>query len=558
MSVNNISTNESEKLIRHIERVAQKVCNSKLKPDKIKAVSYSLKRISGFLDCSKDQAMLFSVILSINFKKNMVGINDIADFLKCNSLIVARFIPDFEKLEKKRLIRSHSDGKKKRAMLHDINYFITRDVLNVVFRGNNAGLKKPGNINMVEFLSEVKELIQDRDENKLTFNELIEDVERLMDDAIDVPMVRIVKHLDLDEFEKILLLYVCNETINGIWELDLDEACEKIYDDTNLKFSIKRGLVKGEGSLIQQDLVKLEDGYFRSDREILLTDKALDLLFKEDADVFLRSGKNLKHLIKYENIELKKMFFNSEEKTQLDFLKDALHEKNFTEIKERLKNQKMKTGFTILFHGSPGTGKTESVYQLAMETGRNILKVEISETKSMWFGESEKKIKAVFDQYRDTLKLNTLAPILLFNEADGVLSKRKELGSSPVDQTENAIQNIILQEIEDFEGILIATTNLTANLDKAFERRFLYKIRFGKPAVEASIRIWRDKISGLSHKNAKLLAQEFDFSGGQIENIARKYQMEVILNGNIPGISDLRRYCEEEGLETKQKKEIGF
>ena len=102
MSVNNISTNEPEKLIRHIERVAQKVFNSKLNPDKIKAVSYSLKRVSGFLDCSQNQAMLFSVILSLNFKKNMVGINDIANFLKCNSLIVARFFPDFEKLEKKR------------------------------------------------------------------------------------------------------------------------------------------------------------------------------------------------------------------------------------------------------------------------------------------------------------------------------------------------------------------------------------------------------------------------------------------------------------------------
>ena len=558
MSLNNISTNEPEKLIRHIERVAQKVFNSKLNPDKIKAVSYSLKRVSGFLDCSQNQAMLFSVILSLNFKKNMVGINDIANFLKCNSLIVARFIPDFEKLEKKRLIRSTADGKKRRAMLHDINFFITRDVLDVVFRGNDAGLKKPGNINMVEFLSEVKELIEDRSDNKLTYCELIEDVDGLMDKAIDVPMVRIVKQLDLDEFEKILLLYVCNETINGTHEIDLDDACEKIYDDANLKFNVKRGLVKGAGSLIQQDLVKLQDGYFRSDREILLTDKALNLFFKEDKDVFLKSENNLKHLIKPENIELKKMFFNSEEKNQLDFLKDALHEKNFTEIKERLKNQKMKTGLTILFHGSPGTGKTESVYQLARETRRNILKVEISETKSMWFGESEKKIKAVFDQYRDTLKLNKLAPILLFNEADGVLSKRKEVGASPVDQTENAIQNIILQEIEDFEGILIATTNLTTNLDKAFERRFLYKIRFGKPAVEASIRIWRDKISGLSYKNAKLLAQEFNFSGGQIENIARKYQMEVVLNGIIPGISDLRRYCAEEGLETKQKRGIGF
>lgn len=112
--------------------------------------------------------------------------------------------------------------------------------------------------------------------------------------------------------------------------------------------------------------------------------------------------------------------------------------------------------------------------------------------------------------------------------------------------------------MEDFEGILIATTNLTTNLDKAFERRFLYKISFSKPAVAARTRIWKDKISGLSHKNAKLLAQEFNFSGGQIENIARKYQMEVVLKGNTPCINDLQRFCNDEGLETQQANRIGF
>ena len=82
--------------------------------------------------------------------------------------------------------------------------------------------------------------------------------------------------------------------------------------------------------------------------------------------------------------------------------------------------------------------------------------VDISETKSMWYGESEKRIKKIFDTYRGYLKTCDIAPILLFNEADAVIGKRKEAGQGSIDQTENAIQNILLQEMENLEGIMIA------------------------------------------------------------------------------------------------------
>lgn len=89
----------------------------------------------------------------------------------------------------------------------------------------------------------------------------------------------------------------------------------------------------------------------------------------------------------------------------------------------------------------------------------------------MWFGESEKLIKGIFDNYRKAVRESKAAPILLFNEADAVLGKRQQNGNNRLAQTENAMQNILLQEMERLEGILIATTNLTQNLDKAFERR---------------------------------------------------------------------------------------
>ncbi|MCL2193404.1 MAG: ATP-binding protein [Treponema sp.] len=110
--------------------------------------------------------------------------------------------------------------------------------------------------------------------------------------------------------------------------------------------------------------------------------------------------------------------------------------------------------FTILFQGLPRTGKTETAYQIARLTGCDICLVDISETKSKWFGESEKRRKSIFDGYKNMIKTCKSTSILLFNEAVAVLGKRQELGETrrgPA-QTENAMQNIILHEMENLHG----------------------------------------------------------------------------------------------------------
>ena len=110
---------------------------------------------------------------------------------------------------------------------------------------------------------------------------------------------------------------------------------------------------------------------------------------------------------------------------------------------------------------------------MALWTGRDLIQVNVSEVKSMWVGESEKNIKGIFDDYKQKVKQSVKAPILLFNEADAIIGKRQVGAERAVEKMENSIQNIILQEIEQLDGILIATTNLAENMDKAFERRFL-------------------------------------------------------------------------------------
>lgn len=128
-----------------------------------------------------------------------------------------------------------------------------------------------------------------------------------------------------------------------------------------------------------------------------------------------------------------------------------------------------------------------------------------------------------------------------------------------MDKMENSIQNIILQEMEALDGIMIATTNLTTNLDKAFERRFLYKIQFNRPTVEARAAIWQAMMPSLTENDARTLASQFDLSGGEIENIIRKYTVEVILSGqDFIDLSAIIELCRNERISNSTRVKIGF
>jgi SpoVK/Ycf46/Vps4 family AAA+-type ATPase len=177
----------------------------------------------------------------------------------------------------------------------------------------------------------------------------------------------------------------------------------------------------------------------------------------------------------------------------------------------------------------------------------------------MWFGESEKLIKKIFKDYEQLKKECKLDPILMFNEADAILATRKNNTSSSVAQTENAIQNILLEELENFQGIFIATTNLAENLDKAFDRRFLFKIKFQKPGIAARASIWMSKLEKINPSDAEKLANSYDLTGGQIDNIIRKVEIENLINGETMTFEKLAEFCDQEIiLQSRGGGRIGF
>ena len=263
--------------------------------------------------------------------------------------------------------------------------------------------------------------------------------------------------------------------------------------------------------------------------------------------------------LRTEDLKEKHLFYDDALGKEIGTLSNLLSEERYGGIKTALEEKGMRSGFTCLFYGDPGTGKTETVYQLARTTGRDIIMVDVSKLKSMWVGESEKNLKALFSKYRKVVRESKVTPILLFNEADAIFGIRQSGAERAIDKMENTFQNIILQEMEDLQGIMIATTNLSENFDKAFERRFLYKVKFDKPTAKVKAQIWKSMMPELSDVDAQYLSGKFELSGGQIENIVRKKTIQSILQGKEPEIEEILRFCcEEERGSRSEHRRIGF
>ena len=260
----------------------------------------------------------------------------------------------------------------------------------------------------------------------------------------------------------------------------------------------------------------------------------------------------------HKDITAKPLFYNEKEEEQVGLLRDILSQDQLPVIQERLKSKGMRTGVCILMHGQPGTGKTATAYELARQTSRDIIQVQVTDFKDKYVGESEAKLKKIFSDYRQCCMHSEVTPILLLNEGDAILSKRLENVEHGTEQMMNTLQNILLEEMENIQGIMIVTTNLTSNLDSAFERRFIFKVKFERPGIEVRAHIWQTLVDWLDEEDAKTLAKEFDITGGEIENIARKATMQFVLTGKEADIDMIRKFTKQEKLESPHKPITGF
>jgi SpoVK/Ycf46/Vps4 family AAA+-type ATPase len=172
-------------------------------------------------------------------------------------------------------------------------------------------------------------------------------------------------------------------------------------------------------------------------------------------------------------------------------------------------------GLMGIFFGPPGTGKTTAAEIIALELGLDLYRVDLSQVSDKYIGETEKKLKKIFDEAEKS------GALLVFDEADALIGKRTDVKDSK-DRYANQSTSYLLQRMEAYTGIAILTTNLPNAIDPAFSRRMQFKVRFEYPTLEQRLEIWKRQfpkeapIEGLSFQR---LAQ-LNVSGAIIRNIA--------------------------------------
>ena len=541
--------NKEMTLLQAIERVVELAEDSKMSKEFMKKAKTEIQLLAKSYGITERQAVLFCICMEKG--PTRVDYSDLANHLDMHKISVLSYASDIDALVRRRLLRF-------RDVKDEDDFDIPTVVIRCLKHNEVYQLPKRTGLDCNEMFELLDMWFEDLDDNAISPSELREELESLFKDNPQIGFVRHLKEYGLRDDDQLLVTFFCHCLINQDDDDIRFRQMEDLFDNKNEFSKAKGALRSGEHKLIEKKLVehRCEDGIADNTRYKLTESAKRTLLGEMKIDV---SAEKLADVIDPITLSEKQLFFPKDIQRQVEELGRFLQPENFQKVQERMKEKGFRNGFACLFYGCPGTGKTETVYQLARQTGRSIMVVDVPRIKSKWVGESEKNVKALFDRYREQVKRAKLTPILLFNEADAIIGIRKNGASSAVDKMENSLQNIILQEMETLDGIMIATTNLQQNMDKAFERRFLYKIKFDKPTEEARASIWHSMIPELSELDVHTLASKYDFSGGQIENIARHYAIDCILHGTDDDtLSLLIAHCDNERLDQKESRKIGF
>lgn len=197
---------------------------------------------------------------------------------------------------------------------------------------------------------------------------------------------------------------------------------------------------------------------------------------------------------------------------QIDQLRAWLNQhKNITPARKRLQ-----AGYQALFYGPAGTGKSLAATILANELGAKIYRIDLSRMVSKYIGETEKNLNLLFD------KAEGKDWILFFDEADALFGKRTEVKDSH-DRYANQEINYLLQKIEEYEGLVILSSNFKKNIDDAFIRRFQSIIHFPLPAAPERRRIWETGFLENTLEQEKIdldsIAEKYELSPASIMNV---------------------------------------
>ena len=524
-------------------------------PEILKSLEADLNYIADFFAIDTRVAAVFSVIICDQLSGETYSVTSIMKSLGFKPLDFMKTMEVLNQWKAKGLLRS----KIRRSSRPTNEYIFTKEIIDAVVFNDilKINVEIPENqneafLNIRSYINSVLDTVE---------KDFIVDV--LINYVNKFKRFELIKEIfdneDINDLERAILFYIIAYTQYGVEQFDLDIILDYFDDDSNLHFNFKKRVSNEKSILFTNNYLEFEVPGF-IDFSVVVPGEKLKKHITDDLNKAEQSPFNPKYctLIKPENIEKSNLYFNPETQKSIDEVL-SLTSNSFSEVMNRFEENGINPGLSMLYYGMPGTGKTELVKQIAKLNNRMLLLVDVSSVKSKWVGESEKNIKRVFNEYRQAVKFYDEVPILFFNECDALISKRNDVQTS-IDQMNNSMQNILLQELEDFKGIFIATTNLIQNIDKAFDRRILYKLHFDQPQSNTRFKILKSNFPAYSDSLLLDISKKNNLTGGQIQNLKKKFLVDQILFKNVESTEEnFKNYIDSELNFRKNKKEaIGF
>ena len=411
---------EQMDLLQAFEIIVDKAKNSSLGEKFYEETDSYLGFVSDKLDISK-RASAIMALFADRCDDSHIQFSDFTDFLGCRILSLLRYANEIQELvDKEYICRNRDEG---------FYYTIPMEVMEAFQQNQRYIPSDVEELTARELFDKFNELFTKCRRRKLDRQILKKKLRALVRKNENLAFVKAMSSFDIDEEDtefSLFLLFCTLFVIDGDDDIRYHDL-EFLYEEGEADWRwAKRGLSQGDHLFLVEKFIEYtnDDGFV--DRESFkITDDAKKQLFSELNLSSMRGSRPKGGMLSFEDISPKQLFYNSKEQRQVEELTSLLDEEHFQRIKNRLKESNFRSGFACLFYGAPGTGKIETVLQIAKKTGRDLIQVNVSEVKSMWVGESEKNIKGIFDDYKKKVKQLAKAPILLFNEADAIIGKRQ-------------------------------------------------------------------------------------------------------------------------------------
>ena len=566
--------------------IAVKLCNSielvynsaselkSIKEEDYEAISEHLDEIANFFKIKeKLGVLLLSYFINRRLVKGKpyITLNELMNAFECklvDSILINEQLENFRKA-KILLSTKKAYGKK-----DEIEYSLSQTTLNSVLKGDADILLDKKEVSFTAFLNLFHNVIYDND---LDDDDVSTELSSLMDEFEQLEEIKYLKGERLCPEELTILLFtVARQSIFGDTKVAMERIFRVAINDNFSRYYYQNDIIEKRSPLISNDLLEFAPDEFMNSLQITeKIFKALNLAEKKSTKQFT-TGSDLVKLIMPDKIKFQEGMIY-EDSLNINFLDQLISEEGYIKAMKRLEEEKAEIKQIVgILYGLSGTGKSQTIRNLAAKYNRPILQVNLSQVKDAFVGNTEKNVEECFKIYKkavkhfeyykdiDGVKVGPYAtPLYFLDEIDSLLPQRSATGEgTSVGNMYSNMVGIFLTELERVNGIVLLASNLPGAIDTSFHRRINFKFEFGSFSKKNQVKTLELYFKDFAHEVLEEVASNGELTPGNIVNIRKAYVLESIFkdfeseNDKKKVLTDL--VSRELILQKSNRKPIGF